>query len=114
MKIIKRRPSHAIFIIAVLKTAMYFANPELDGSRCISASTKLCLKSLSNVVSIGSLIMEKSDDHSLIILHPERFVNVFRRTGWENNYGIDRSVENDSISLIFQRVHSLKIISCET
>jgi hypothetical protein len=65
-------------------------------------------------VIIGSLIMEKFDNHSMVILYPECLVKIFERTGWDNNYGIDHKVEINSISLIFQVVHSLKIISCET
>jgi hypothetical protein len=105
--------SHAIFIIEVLITAMYLANPELDRSKCISILSKLQLKSLYNIISIGFLIIKKSGNYSLIILYPECLVNIFERTGWENNYGIDRRVEIDSINLIFQAVYSLKMISCE-
>jgi hypothetical protein len=100
---------HRVFTIA-----RYLANPELDRSKCISFLTKLCLKPLFHVMGIGSFIMAKSDDHSLIILHSEGLVHVFDWTGWENHYGIDRRVETKSISLTSQGVDSLRIISCET
>jgi hypothetical protein len=97
-----------------LTTAAYPANPALDRSKCISILCKQCLKSLCNAWSIGSLIVEKSDDHSLIILYLQYLIKVSECREWENNYGFDRRVEIDSISLTFQRIHSLKIISCET
>jgi hypothetical protein len=71
------------------------------------------LKSLYDGVSVGSLLMEKPDDHSLIIPCHERLVNIFEHTGWGNNSGIDRRVETDLINLTFQTVYSLKIISYE-
>jgi hypothetical protein len=75
---------------------------------------KLCLKFLYNVVSIDSLVMEKSDDYSLIIAYPQSIITIFQGTGSENNSGIDRRVESNSLTLIFQKVHSRKIISYET
>jgi hypothetical protein len=114
IKIIKKRSSHMISIMKVLTTATCLANSELDHSKCISILSKLCLKYLLNVVSLGFLIVEKYGDHSLITLRSERLVNAFECTGWENNYGIDRRVETDLISLTFQKVHSLEIISCES
>jgi hypothetical protein len=114
IKIIKKKSSYAIFIMKLLTIAMYLTNPELNYANCINILSKIYLKSLCNVVSIDSLIIEKSDDHSSIIFHPEYLVNIFEHTGWENNYGIDCTIEIDSINLTFQEIRSLKIISSET
>jgi hypothetical protein len=93
---------------------MHLANPELIHSKSISIMSKLCLKFLYNVVSIDSLIMEKSNDYSLIIHYLQSIITIFQRTGSENNSGIDRRVESNSLTLIFQKVYSRKIISYET
>jgi hypothetical protein len=98
----------------VLMTATYLVNPELNRSKYISFLSKLCLKLLYNVVSIGSLIMKKFDDYFLIIVHPKHFVNVFEYTRWENNYGIDGRVETDLTNLTFQGIYFPKLIFCET
>jgi hypothetical protein len=67
MKIVQRRSFAANFILEVLATEPYLCNPELNRSKLINMLTKLCLQSVCNVASIGSLIEDKFDNHALII-----------------------------------------------
>jgi hypothetical protein len=113
IKIIQKKSSGANFIMQVSTTEPYLCNPELNRSKFISLFSKLCLQSVCNVVSIGSLFQEKFDDHPLIVLHPKRTLSRFQGTEWENNYRVNRILETDLIYLIFRRVHILEISSCE-
>jgi hypothetical protein len=61
----------------VCTTAPHLSNPESNSSDFIGSFTDLCLKSGGNFVSGYSLVPEKSDDHSLIILHDKRTLNEF-------------------------------------
>jgi hypothetical protein len=63
------------FNMKVLTPESSLCNPELSRPKFINMFTKLCLKSVCNVESIGSLVPEKSDDHSLIMLYAERPLN---------------------------------------
>jgi hypothetical protein len=65
------------FVVQVLTAASYLCNPESDCSKLIGMFDKLCLYSVYNLASIRSLIPEKFDNHSLIILHQKRTVNGF-------------------------------------
>jgi hypothetical protein len=64
-------------------------------------------------VSIDSLVPEKFDDHSLIILHPKRTFNRFQSTKWGNNYAVSRILETSLIYLTFRRIRILEINFCE-
>jgi hypothetical protein len=46
----------------------------------------VCLQSVCNVTSIGSLVPEEFDDHSLLILHPKRTFNEFEGRHLENHF----------------------------
>jgi hypothetical protein len=70
---------------------------------------KLCLKSVCNFVNADSLVPEKSDDHSLIILDLKRTLNERKSTKWENNYAASRILESDLIYLTFRTFHTLEI-----
>jgi hypothetical protein len=71
--------------------------------------TKLCLKSVCNIASIGSFVREKINDHFLSIFDPKRILNGLQAAKWENNYGINRMLETSLTYLIFRRVYTLEI-----
>jgi hypothetical protein len=77
IEVIQRRFSSANFVMGILATEPYFSNPELNSSKFVSMFAKLCLKSGGNFVGANSIRPEKSNDHSLIILHHERTLNEF-------------------------------------
>jgi hypothetical protein len=61
--------STANFVMEVLTTEPSLSNPESNRSEFVCLFIKLCRKSGCNLVGAGSPVPEKSDDHSLIILH---------------------------------------------
>jgi hypothetical protein len=77
MDIIERMPSSANFVTDVLTTESHLNNPESNSSKFVGMLSKLCLKSGGHFVGGDSLVREKSDDHSLIILHLKRTFNTF-------------------------------------
>jgi hypothetical protein len=48
--------------------------------------TKMYLKSVCNVASIGSLVPEKFDHHSLIMVHPKSTFNGLQGSDRENYF----------------------------
>jgi hypothetical protein len=67
-------------------TAAYLCNPELDCLKLIIIFSKLCLQSGCNLADIGSLVLEKFDDHSLIMVHPKRTFNGFEDPDREDHF----------------------------
>jgi hypothetical protein len=85
---------------------MYFPTGRDKGvHQAASALSRVCL----HVTRIGSLVREKFDDHSLVIFHPRVILNGFSCTKWGNNYGVNLTLEIDSIYLIFRKVQALEI-----
>jgi hypothetical protein len=77
MTIIDKRSSGANFIVEVLTIEPNLCNPESNRSKFINMLIKLCLESVCNIASIGSLVPETFDDHSLMILHLKCTLNRF-------------------------------------
>jgi hypothetical protein len=69
----------------------------------------VCLQSICNITSIGSLVQENFDDHFLIIFYPKPTLDGFSDTKWENNYDINRILETDLIYLTLRRIHTPEI-----
>jgi hypothetical protein len=77
IQIVQRRSSATNFIMQVLTAALYLCNPESYRSKLIGMFAELFLESSYNLANIGSLVPEKFDDDSLIILYPRRWINGF-------------------------------------
>jgi hypothetical protein len=77
IKVIQRRSSTVNLIMEVLTTEGYLWNPELNSPKVIGIFTKPYLQSACKVVSIDSLVQEKCDDYSLIILHQKHTLDGF-------------------------------------
>jgi hypothetical protein len=90
-----------------------FCNLELNHSKFVGMFSKPCLQFVCIIKSIGSLVQEKFNDHSLIMLHPKCRVNGFYGIKWANNYGVNRRVKTDLIYSTVRRVHPLEISLCE-
>jgi hypothetical protein len=66
------------------------------------------LQYVCHVASIGLLVQQKSDDHSLIALHPKSIWKRFSERKWEKNCGVNRMLETDLIYSTFRMVHILE------
>jgi hypothetical protein len=65
------------------------------------------LKYICSFVSIDSLVPEKSDDHSLVILRLKRSGHRLQNTKRENNYALSRTFEINLIHLAFPTFYAL-------
>jgi hypothetical protein len=93
----------------VLTAAPYLCNPELDCSKLISMFNKLYLQFSYNLAGISSLVPEKFDDHSLIIVNLKHTFNGLSSPDQEDHFLKSHTVESDLTYLAFRRVHTLDI-----
>jgi hypothetical protein len=70
----------------VLTTEPGLSNPESNCSKFGHMFTKMCLKSGWNLVGDDVLVPEKSNDHSLIMLHHKQTLNELERPEWKDNF----------------------------
>jgi hypothetical protein len=94
---------------AVLTIEPYLSNPESNNSKFVVMFTKFCLKYVWNLVGFDSFVLEKSDDHSLIMFHHKRTLNGFWRPGWKDNLLESDTVKPNLIYLTFRRLHTVVI-----
>jgi hypothetical protein len=109
IKIIQSRSSSANFVMEVLTTEPYLSNPESNYSKFVDMFIKLCLKSGCDLVGIDFFVLEKSDDHSLIILHHKWNLNGFWRPGWKDNFFRERHSQIQFDLLTFRRLCTVEI-----
>jgi hypothetical protein len=107
--IIQRRFFSANFVMEVLTTEPYLSNPESNRLKFVCMFTELCLKSGCNSAGFGSLVPEKSDDHSLIIIHRKRTLNEFWRPEWKDDFLESDAAKSNLIYLTFRRLNTVEI-----
>jgi hypothetical protein len=80
--------------------------PTSDTSNTVSAIGELRLKSSVNLVPGGILLQEKSNDHSLLVLHPAgKPLNVRRRLRFNNCRSLEARTRMPNPGA--RRVHSI-------
>jgi hypothetical protein len=97
----------------ILTAAPYLCNPEVDRSKLTNMFSKMYLQSGCNLADIASLVPEKFDDYSLIMVYPKRIFNRFSAPDREDHLFKSDTVESNLIYSTFRRVQTVEICQSE-